>query len=176
MIPGLTCLSSDDFQTVFGLISSAEGLYGALRRSPQVAEVRAFLTTGRLDDDQLRSFVAELLEAWSPNHLFPHDIALAALAVVLESRFTGFADEYLLDLARLRSPQIPKATRIAQLCLAARTASAHTKIRRFVVGKSVDPDPGWRQCKPTREENTAESKRRFQLEEAYARTRVLPSL
>jgi len=49
---------------------------------------------------------------------FPHELALAALAVMLESRRTKFAEDFLLDLARLgKISEMDIAPRIGGLSL-----------------------------------------------------------
>jgi hypothetical protein len=59
---------------------------------------------------------------------FPHDLALAALAVALEYRPTPFAKEYLRDLSRLRLAEMSTSVRLAQECLAHSRQQAETLI------------------------------------------------
>jgi hypothetical protein len=151
MFGGLEQLASDGFQSVFGSVSTTQALLRVLRRTPAVRQVRESLASEQLSDGDLRAFVAELLHAWSPGRLFPHDVALAAIAVVLESRFTSFADEYLHDLARLRAPEVPKATRVARLCLEARHSSSQNVANRFLVAPSRVPLLPWQDVPPMRE-------------------------
>jgi hypothetical protein len=64
--------------------------------------------------------VDELMRDFRPGSQFQHEIALAAIAVVLETRYTAFADEYLLDLARLHTKaELDLSPRVAQLCRSA---------------------------------------------------------
>lgn len=144
-------LASDGLQSVFGSVSTAQALLRSLRRSPAVRQVQQALESEQLSDSDVRAFVANLLHAWSPGRLFPHDVALAAIAVVLERRFTDFADEYLHDLARLNAPEVPKATRVARLCLEARRSSSQHVANRFLVAPSRVPLLPWQEAPPMRE-------------------------
>ena len=68
---------------------------------------------------------------------FKYDRALAALAVVLEARYTSFADEYLLDLARLyNKAELEFSPRVAQLC---RSAWSANRPRITVKYKTIAP-------------------------------------
>jgi hypothetical protein len=57
------------------------------------------------------------MRSFKPGEQFFYDPALAALAVVMRRRYTPFADEFLLDLARVgRIVEFPFSPRVAQLC------------------------------------------------------------
>jgi hypothetical protein len=163
-------VSSDEFQSGFGLISTDAAVYRALRRSSAVADVRAALTSGKLQENQIRHFVATLLRDWSPDLLFPHDTTLAALAVVMEDRWSDFADEYLHDLARLDCAEFSLAPRVARLCLATRSSAALNRSHRFVVAPNCAPDLPWRSQPPLPEESDVPVGRRFQFSEALCRS------
>ena len=113
----LEALASEDFLVSLGTISSAEGLKRHLHRSEFVKAVGKALTSGEVSEERLRHFVSELMKSFKPGEQFFHDPVLAALAVALQSRYTPFADEYLLDLARVgRIVEFPLSPRVAQLC------------------------------------------------------------
>lgn len=124
----LNALTSDEFFLSLGVSATAPGLLRALRRSPFVKELRESLATGEVTERGVRLFVARLMREFRPGVQFFHEPALAALAVALENRSTAFAEEYLLDLARLKH--------IAEMELAPRVAAASIK-RWMKVSKKV---------------------------------------
>ena len=63
---------------------------------------------------------------------FPHEPALAAIAVAIESRQTKFADDFLLDLARLNKiAEMDLAPRVAAICLQERLKTTKVTRRTF---------------------------------------------
>ena len=102
-----------------------------LRRRWEVRDLQIAYDSGCLLDEQLRTFVNGLLRESAACDRFPYQIALAAIAVMLESRFSLFAEEYLNDLSRIRSDRFSVAARVARECLAARKQATGTDVRRF---------------------------------------------
>lgn len=102
-----------------------------LRRSRDVIELRERYDGGFVADETLRGFVDLLLERGASCARFPHQIALSAIAVMLEDRFTAFAGEYLSDLARIRSDRFSMASRVAHECLRARMSATQNAHRVF---------------------------------------------
>lgn len=107
-------LKSDEFVMKFSFISNPRAVHGALQRSEEVRDLRSALRSGEITDETLRSFTAELLSHLEEGRLFEHELALAAIAVALETRSTAFAEEYVLDLARLELAELPAAIRVAR--------------------------------------------------------------
>ena len=113
----LEALTSEDFFVSLGTISSAEGLRRYLQRSDYAKAIAQALASGEVSEERLRQFVAELMKSFKPGEQFFYDPVLAALAVAMQSRYTPFAEEYLLDLARVgRIVEFPFSPRVAQLC------------------------------------------------------------
>lgn len=114
--PTLSVLTSDEFLVRLGTTSNARAVHRALQRSGEVEAVRLALRQGQLDDEDLRDFVAGLLQQFQPGDLFPYDVTLAAVAVAVELRPTPFADELLSQLARLKRHEFPLAIGVAREC------------------------------------------------------------
>ena len=115
----LADLTSDAFLVSLGVISSAEGLKRHLQQSEYVKAVARALSSGEVSEQRIRQFVSELMRSFKPGDQFFYDPVLAALAVVMQNRYTPFADEYLLDLARVgRIVEFPFSSKVAQLCRA----------------------------------------------------------
>ncbi len=102
-----------------------------LSRRVEIRELGKAYDSGCLPDDQIRNFVDDLLRAGAGNERFPYQTGLAAIATMLEPRFTKFAEEYLSDLARIRSERFSIASRVARECLAARKQTTGTDVRAF---------------------------------------------
>jgi hypothetical protein len=123
-------ISSVDFES--GLVASTPRvLRQMLLRCKEVRTLRDAYDAGCLPDEQIRSFVNRLLGEGAGGDRFPYQTALAVIAVMFESRFTQFADEYLNDLARIRSDRFWIAARVARQCLDSRVTRIGTDIRQF---------------------------------------------
>ncbi len=115
--PALEALKSDGFLVRLGVTSNARAIHRALERSEEVNAVRLALYQGHVNEEMLRDFVAQLLQVFQPGVLFPYDLTVAAVAVVLESRPSRVAEELLSELARLDRPELPLAIRVGRECL-----------------------------------------------------------
>ena len=113
----LKVLIEDAFEIAVGPCVTTPTLRRQLQRMPEVQNVRIALDSQVLSDDDLKSFVDQLMTTFQHGTRFPHDMALAALAVALESRPTPFATEYLSTLARFHLQEMPVSSRIARECL-----------------------------------------------------------
>jgi len=102
-----------------------------LLKHDALRDLRKAYDSGCLLDEQLRTFVNDLLREGAACDRFPYQVALAAIAVMLEARFSLFAEEYLSDLSRIRSDRFSVAARVARECLAAHKQATGTDVRRF---------------------------------------------
>lgn len=113
-------LTGSDFRVEAGAISSAKALRRSLLRNERVANLRKALQEGRVSEPTVQRFVARLMSDFRRGIQFPHELALSAIAVALQDRKTRFAEDYLLDLARLQKfSEMDIAPRIAGICLQA---------------------------------------------------------
>ena len=71
----------------------------------------------RLDEASVRKFVDCLMQDLSRGVHFPHEVALSALAVALESEQSELADEFLHKLSRISIPEMPMSPGVARECL-----------------------------------------------------------
>lgn len=122
--------------------STAEALRVLLRRSHEVHEIREAYDAGAVTAATLRQFVQQMLAASSADSM-PHEHALAAIAVVLEDRFTDFSEEYLVDLARVRTARMAIASRVARVCLRERSRFAQTTAKEYVVNEVPLGEPSF---------------------------------
>jgi hypothetical protein len=128
----LSDLTDDSFVIDYSVISSPPALHRALRASKQVEHLRIALGRGELTEKSLRDSVATLLRDLEYGKKFPHDLALATIAVALETRPTAFAEEYVLDLARLDLAEFPMAIRVARLASLERAKLTANKTKSFL--------------------------------------------
>ena len=149
--PHLAVLLTPEFE-VSVLASTPSLLRLRLRKSSQVAMLRERYDQGLLGEGELRFFVGQLLQQYPLPGVFPYQTALAALAVMLENRFTPFADEYLADLSRVRTARLAVASRVARLCLESRRrgTSNNQVVKRlaeipeqFVALMGINGNPRW---------------------------------
>ena len=89
----------------------------------------AALRYGQITGKDVHEFVDHLLSEFRPGELFRYDITLAALAVAMEHWSNSFAEDYLIDLARIQRPEFRASFRIARESLKARYAFPRTQVK-----------------------------------------------
>jgi len=124
-------LVSDSFVLSLGFISTPGALRLSLLHAKEVREVRDSLRQGAITEETIREFVSVLLAGFRVGQRFEHEMALAALAIVLERRATDFAEEFLLDLAKLRLAEMPLCIRVARECLKHRMTMTQNTSKDF---------------------------------------------
>ncbi|HWE36573.1 MAG TPA: hypothetical protein VG406_08405 [Isosphaeraceae bacterium] len=138
--PLLDRLKGDEFDLAIGFLPAPAALRRLLQRSADVRRVAGALRYGAITEGMIREFVASIVAEFRPGRRLDDDLALAALAVVLELRPTDFAEEYLHDLARLELAEMGTSTAVARECLRCRYAVPKHEARSFVY-PSVGPSP-----------------------------------
>lgn len=108
-------LKSDELELQLSFVSNPRAIHHALQRNSCVRKVRSAMNSGEVTEDTIRQFCAKLLRELRFGSRFEHEFALAAIAVALETRVTSFADEFILDLARLELAEMPVAIRVARV-------------------------------------------------------------
>jgi len=124
-------LFSDSFVMSLAVLSTPRALRRQLLRTNEVREIREALWQGAITEETLREFVSSLLVGLHVGERFKHELALAALAVLLERRPTEFAEEFLLDLAKLKLAEMPLCIRVARECLKHRMTITQNKAKDF---------------------------------------------
>jgi hypothetical protein len=118
------------------------GTHAALRaclsRTPLIQDLHAGISTGEVTDADLEALVDELMMQFRRGERFPFQLALAAIAVVLETRHTRFAKEYLRSLSQLRLDELRDAIGVARECVNRRDRAVTTLCKEFLV---EDPLP-----------------------------------
>jgi hypothetical protein len=138
----LAALGSAQFYATVGPFSSPRALRRFLSRRDEVKTVRAALANGWISEETFRFFVDQLMGDFRRGEQFPHEIALAAIAVVLESRRTRFAEDYLLDLARLnRFQEMQLAPELAGILLKERLSEPRTTTKRYSLKNRFSKSP-----------------------------------
>jgi hypothetical protein len=125
-ISDLEYIASDEFAESLGTHSTAISLRRCLLRSERVRRLREALISGSIEEDGIRRFIATLLADFKRGEAFEHEIALAAIAVVIENRNSKLAEDYLIDLARTKVVELATCRRVAALC-----AREWAKLPRF---------------------------------------------
>ncbi len=127
-------LTTDEFAVTFSFVSNPRAVCHALRRSEYVENLRLALSSGEVTEEAIRSFSATLLRELEYGKRFPHELALAAIAVTLEIRSTPFAEEFVFDLARLDLAELPIAIRVAREACQERLKYPANKSKCFSIG------------------------------------------
>ena len=124
-------LTSDSFVLSAGIIATPEALRHFLLRSKEVRQVRDALRQGAITEETIREFVSSLMKDFRVEKRFEHELSLAALAVVLERWATNFAEEFLLDLAKLKLAEMPLGIRVARECIKQRLTMPQNTGKNF---------------------------------------------
>jgi hypothetical protein len=115
--PLLERLRTDDFHFSIGFHHSPAAVRRSLLMSQDVRHVAAALRFGAITQSMISDFVSTVMSDFSRGCRLPNDLALAAIAIVLELRPTAFAEEYLHDLARLELTEMRISISVARECL-----------------------------------------------------------
>jgi hypothetical protein len=157
-------LRTDEFAARYSLLSSPRAVHRALQRSKAVEHVRLALCRGEITEDAIRDFTAELLRRLDYGRRHPHEFALAALAVALESRSTPFAEELVMDLARLELAEIPMAIRVARESCNERLNLPANKTKVFTLPDGEPRPTHWQTGSSPPPVRVGEAIGRFELE------------
>jgi len=159
-------LTSDAFALKYSFISNPIAVYRALQRSVDVENVRLALRSGEITEEILGAFCASVLAELQPGKRLPQELALAAIAVVLETRATSFAEEYVLDLARLDLAEFPTAIRVARQAYREQKGLPANKTKEFTLGdEELGLSQGeWCPAPHPREVAVGQSEQYFELE------------
>jgi len=136
-------ITTPDFEIT--LVAATPGiLRKMLLRKREVVQLRELYATGSFSDQQIESFVTELLEAEGSRKRFPYQVALAALATVLEDYFSKLAKEYIENLAGVRASSFSTAAGVARESLAARRLRADNRYRNVYISNAIVLEVGER--------------------------------
>jgi hypothetical protein len=134
-------LKSEEFAVSAAFLSTPASLRRFLARSGEVAAIRQALREGAIAEDSIRQFVSSLLQDFRRGERFQHELAVSALAVALEARATGFAEEFLRDLSRLRLAEMSLCSLVASECLKDRVSLAQNTAKVFELNPHGDNGP-----------------------------------
>jgi len=140
MVSALDRLTSEAFMLSAGFLSTPAGVRRFLHRTRETREIREALRQGAIAEHTIERFVSSLLEDLHPGESFPHQLALSALAVVMETWPTEFAERFLLDLSRLRSAEMSLCIRVARECLKQRVSITQRTVRVFDLRRLDDEE------------------------------------
>ena len=127
----LNQLTREEYSANLGFFHSPRVMRKALQNSADVQRVATDLSRGIITEELIRQFVSTLVDKFIPGERFADDLALAALAVVLELRETDFSEDYLFGLARLKLAEIPIGIQVARECLKNRHSMPKNEVRAF---------------------------------------------
>src|SRR5262245_37296775 len=103
----LSRLATDEFADTVGFFLPPGPFRHVLQQSLDVRRLAAALRYRQVTVEDIRGYVGHLLKEFRQDEIFRYDIALAALAVAMEHWSNSFAEEYLLDLARIQRHEFP---------------------------------------------------------------------
>ncbi len=145
-------LLSSDLDVQASLAGSSAALYGMLASSPSVRELRRALNSGEVLENEIREFTNVLLSSFCAGVLFEHDVVLAAIAVALCRWNTEFAEEFIIDLARLQNPEFRRSITVARIAAEHLYEKSETIYRNFRESVVAQPNDSWTMISPGREE------------------------
>ncbi len=118
-----------EFSVAMGFFLPPAAQRIALQRCRAVQDAAAAIRRREISWKTIRSFVDSQVSQFERGKRLPGDLALAALAVVLEQFSADFAEEFLCDLARLQLPEMLSSIRVARECLKHRLLLPRNEIR-----------------------------------------------
>jgi hypothetical protein len=116
----LDCLLAEEFLQFGAVVSTAEALHEALRRRPEVSELRSAIGIQAIDSKAVEEFTRSLVQKIQLGHRSSYDVVFAALAVIYEAMPGPFATKYLNKLAGLRVAELPISPRVARIASSVR--------------------------------------------------------
>lgn len=134
-------LTDDEFHLSLGFMHTPAAIRRALLRSPDVKRLAAAIRYGLIHEDVIGRFVGSVTGPFEKGRRLPDDLALAALAVVLERRPTAFAEEFLHDLSRLDLTEMRLSIGVARECLANRYSLPKHQARSDVFPRATQSAP-----------------------------------
>lgn len=139
----LNNLLTDQFVASLGFYSTPKGLYRALAGNEFVDDLILSIQTGQVTTDSIRSFVTEITRTFHRGEKFANENILAAICVALEELPNDFAEEFLIDLARVNVIEFPLAPKVAVICLSNlfRSPKSSDSIESCKITIDVDTDP-----------------------------------
>lgn len=130
--PQLNRLLSSELASIEFIAGTDESLFAALAETRAVVALRDALGTGEISESEIREFTNTLLKDFRPGELFEHDLVLAALATTLSKHWnTPFAEEFIIDLAKLNSPEFRRSTAVARIAAEKLFESTETISRTY---------------------------------------------
>lgn len=99
----LTALLKPEFSLSIGVGLPANVIRRNLLRSEIVKTLRGAIRGGVVTEEEIAEFVTFCEAGFEKGKRFPHEPALAAIAVALENRKTDFVSCFYIDLCRLRN-------------------------------------------------------------------------
>lgn len=133
--PTLSDLTTSSFEMGVPIAANARTLRLLLRRNGIVRQLASRVADGSISDQEIEAFAGELIAEFDPGTRFPHQLALAALAVALESRYTPFAQRYLAQLGALRLEELRDCIDVARECLGHRERTTANRFKTFEVSR-----------------------------------------
>jgi hypothetical protein len=113
----LTALNSEEFIARFYGFAMPGSLRTELSQDERVVAFVGLYRANLIPDEQIKYFAQTLLLDFIPGQHFAHTVTLAALAVGLEAFATEFAQDFLVELARLECAEMQRAIHVARICL-----------------------------------------------------------
>ena len=135
-------LTTDSFHLSVGFTHTPSYTRRALQRSIDVRRIACALRFGEISEKEIREFVESITAKFKSGKRLDDDLALAAIAVVLEMRSSEFAEEYLHDLSRLRLAEMATSIGVACECLMRRYTRPKHQNKKFSFPSDSAIPPG----------------------------------
>jgi hypothetical protein len=124
-------IRQQSFDDTIEVVPPPAPLRRLLQRSPLVKEIADAARAGQITEAMIREFASSIFANFEKGRQHRHDLALAGVAVALETVQRDFAEEFLHDLARLSCSELGNSIRVARECLKARLALPKTVMRKY---------------------------------------------
>jgi hypothetical protein len=136
-------LLGNEFKRRVTPTSTAHHLRHLLQGDPDVLSIGAQYVAGSISDSAIEQFIDGVVRRLRPGSRLSNQLALAALAVVLEGKRNEFSRRVLTTMSQIKLNEIADAVGVAKECLAAARSEPALKVRD-VYAQQSPPSFSWR--------------------------------
>lgn len=110
-------LLNPGFHASMAVFSGSKSIYVALQNNDYLKQLTYSYSIGEIEDNEIESFVSELMSTFVEGNYFSNEIQLLAVAVLLQAKQTDFTQQLLTDFSRIRRKELQLLPKVAKMCI-----------------------------------------------------------